>query len=142
MLANEGLVEMKCHLRVARPVTNLARSIEMYCKGLDLKIVGRFDDHEEFDGAMLGQDEMQYHFEFTYCRTHPVVPCPTKEDLVVLYLEDLNLWRAACAKMIRAGFKQVSSLNPYWDIGGKTFEDQDGYRVVLQNSDWINCQID
>jgi len=46
--------------------------------------------------------------------------------------------RSACAKMIGAGFMQVSSLNPYWDIGGETFEDIDGCRVVLQNSAWVN----
>lgn len=25
---------------------------------------------------------------------------------------------------------------PYWDRKGKTFEDPDGYRVVLQQSSW------
>lgn len=135
-------MEMKCHLRIARPVSNLARTIEMYRNGLDLKIVGRFDDHEGFDGAMLGQDEMQYHFEFTYSRAHPVAPSPTKEDLVIFYIEDINAWKITCEKMISAGFKPVSSLNPYWDIGGRAFEDLDGYRVVLQNSAWINSRIE
>jgi hypothetical protein len=30
----------------------------------------------------------------------------------------------------------VQSFNPYWDQHGKTFEDPDGYRVVLQNAAW------
>jgi len=25
---------------------------------------------------------------------------------------------------------------PYWDAHGRTFEDLDGYRVVLQNAAW------
>jgi YycE-like protein len=30
----------------------------------------------------------------------------------------------------------VKSFNPYWDGNGCTFEDPDGYRVVLQNAAW------
>jgi hypothetical protein len=32
----------------------------------------------------------------------------------------------------------VPSANPYWDRKGRTFEDVDGYRVVLQNDVWPN----
>jgi prolyl oligopeptidase len=38
--------------------------------------------------------------------------------------------------MIEAGFKEVKSYNVYWDVVGKTFEDIDGYRIVLQNREW------
>ncbi len=30
----------------------------------------------------------------------------------------------------------LAPSNPYWDKLGRTFEDPDGYRVVLQNADW------
>ncbi len=30
----------------------------------------------------------------------------------------------------------VKSYKDYWDCVGKTFEDIDGYRVVLQNREW------
>jgi len=38
--------------------------------------------------------------------------------------------------MIEAGFREVSSFNPYWARQGRTFEDADGYRVVLQRASW------
>ena len=38
--------------------------------------------------------------------------------------------------MAEAGFKVVRSFNPYWDIRGRTFEDFDGYRIVMQNAGW------
>jgi hypothetical protein len=38
--------------------------------------------------------------------------------------------------MEKAGHKPVTAFNPYWDKNGKTFEDPDGYRVVLQNTAW------
>jgi len=28
------------------------------------------------------------------------------------------------------------SENPYWDVNGVTFEDPDGWRIVLQNAGW------
>jgi hypothetical protein len=38
--------------------------------------------------------------------------------------------------MLAAGFTAVASLNPYWDVSGRTFADADGYRIVLQCSEW------
>jgi hypothetical protein len=38
--------------------------------------------------------------------------------------------------MVAAGFREVPSFNPYWDTQGRTFEDHDGYRVVLQHEHW------
>ena len=35
-----------------------------------------------------------------------------------------------------AGHEPVKPFNPYWDKNGRTFEDPDGYRVVLQNAEW------
>src|SRR5574340_77165 len=60
---------MRLHLRLARPVSDLARATDMYCRGLRLRVVGRFENHEGFDGVMLGIAGSGYHFEFTYCRT-------------------------------------------------------------------------
>ena len=108
----------------------------MYCRGLGLRVVGSFKNHEGFDGVMLGIASSSYHFEFTHCRTRPVAPAPTPEDLVILYIPAEAEWKARCASMMAAGFKQVASFNPYWEICGRTYEDPDGYRVVLQQAEW------
>jgi hypothetical protein len=52
----------------------------------------------------------------------------------VFYIPEKDDWEANCAQMILTGFREVPSYNPYWDLQGKTFEDIDGYRVVLQSS--------
>lgn len=113
----------------------------MYCQGLGLRVVSSFENHEGFDGVMLGLGGANYHFEFTYCRTDPVAPTPTPEDLVVYYIPAPAEWERVCSKMLAAGFKQVPSLNPYWELQGRTYEDHDGYRVVLQNAEWNNVQV-
>ncbi|MEK7315249.1 MAG: VOC family protein [Candidatus Eisenbacteria bacterium] len=130
---------MQPHLRIARPVRDLARAKEMYSRGLGLEPLGEFADHEGFDGVMLGRKGGAYHFEFTRCREHRVAPTPTPEDLVVLYVPDSAEWERTCASVLAAGFKRVTSFNPYWETRGRTFEDPDGYRIVLQNADWSNA---
>jgi hypothetical protein len=54
--------------------------------------------------------------------------------LLVFYLPDRPDWQVAVNRMLAAGFAPVPSFNPYWDRAGLTFEDPDGYRVVLQNA--------
>jgi len=127
---------MNPHLRIARPARDLERSAEMYREGLGLEEIGRFEDHSGFDGIILGARESSYHFEFTFCRTHSVLPAPTVEDLVVFYLPELTVWEERCASMVRAGFSEVRSFNPYWAERGRTFADADGYRVVLEQAGW------
>lgn len=127
---------MNKHLRVARPTDNLQMIANMYEQGLGLQVLAHFDDHEGFDGIMLGSVKMPYHFEFTHHRGHSAGKAPTQDNLLVFYIPDANEWKERCQKMLTAGFKPVASYNPYWDQSGKTFEDGDGYRVVLENSDW------
>lgn len=127
---------MTFHLRIARPATDLASTESMYRQGLGLRVIGRFRDHDGFDGVMLAHEDAGYHFEFTRHREHAIVPSPTSDDLVVFYVPSLAEFEALCASMQAAGFLQVDAFNPYWDRQGRTFMDRDGYRVVLWNGTW------
>lgn len=129
---------MNAHLRVARPVRDLARSVAMYVAGLGLMEIGRFENHDGFDGVMLGTPGLDYHFEFTFCRSHPVEPTSTPEDLVVFYIPEFNEWRERCSNLLDVGFVEAQPYNPYWGRRGRTFVDPDGYRVVLQQASWGN----
>lgn len=123
-------------LRIARPTNHLNLIAQMYCKGLDFDVLGHFNDHQGFDGVIIGHPLHAYHLEFTHHRGTTVPDAPTADNLLVFYIPDEAEWRAACTKMELAGFLVVVSYNPYWDQYGKTFADLDGYRVVLQNTDW------
>lgn len=123
-------------VRIARPSDDPDALLKFYCDGLGLEILYRFKGHGEFDGIMLGYRSAPYHFEFTKKHGHPVGQAPTEDNLTVFYLPDLEEWTAAIERMQNAGFAAVKAFNPYWDRNGKTFEDPDGYRIVLQNSAW------
>lgn len=124
------------HLRVARPTDDLAALIAFYCDGLGCERLGSFEDHDGFDGVMLGWKGAAYHLEFTCKAGHHAGRAPSQDNLLVYYLPDHEVWKAAVARMEAAGYEPAKAFNPYWDVSGKTFEDPDGYRVVLWNGGW------
>lgn len=120
-------------LRVARPTDNLNDVVEFYTKGLGLEVLDKFQDHEGFDGVMVGFPGTFYHFEFTTHQGHSVGRAPTEDNLLIFYLPNRAEWLEAISRIKNAGYEPVPAYNPYWDRNGLTFADPDGYRVVLQN---------
>lgn len=123
-------------LRIARPTDRLEDVIRFYTEGVGLLMLGSFEDHEGFDGVMLGSQRATYHLEFTRKRGHTAGRAPTQDNLLVFYIPDRDQWQERVERMSAAGYQPVPSFNPYWDQLGKTYEDPDGYRVVLQNQSW------
>jgi catechol 2,3-dioxygenase-like lactoylglutathione lyase family enzyme len=123
-------------LRVARPTNDLEPLIRFYDEGLGFEVLYRFSGHDGFDGVMLGHNGAPWHLEFTRAHGHAAPRAPSKDHLLVLYLPDRADWEAAVRRMRDAGYAPVASFNPYWEQNGLTFEDPDGYRVVLQNAAW------
>src|SRR5215467_10413241 len=52
--------------RVARPTDNLPEIVRFYRDGLGLEVLTSFENHEGFDGVMLGHKGFPYHLEFTH----------------------------------------------------------------------------
>jgi catechol 2,3-dioxygenase-like lactoylglutathione lyase family enzyme len=124
------------HLRIARATDNLEAVVRFYRDGLGFSVLGHFEDHEGYDGVMLGHAGAAYHLELTHRAGHEAGRAPTDENLLVFYLPEPDAWQAAVKRLEAAGYRAVRSANPYWDRVGRTFEDPDGYRVVLQNAVW------
>ena len=109
---------------------------QLVADGLGFAELSRFEDHDGFDGVMLGLPGAPYHLEFTKARGHRAGRAPTTDNLLVFYLPDERQWNDAVSRFKQSGYKPISSFNPYWDRYGLTFEDPDGYRVVLQHAAW------
>ncbi|RKF18136.1 VOC family protein [Alginatibacterium sediminis] len=130
------MIPKTAKLRVARPTDNLTDITNMYVEGLGFELLGSFDDHNGFDGSILGHPHHNYHLEFTHHRGSKSGRAPSQDNLLVFYFCEPSVWDHCCQQMLSAGFTAVASYNNYWDLLGKTFEDVDGYRVVLQNREW------
>ena len=122
----------KAHLRVVRPSDDLDANVKFYRDGLGFEVLYEFRDHDGFDAVMLGRQEAAYHLAFV----HKAGRAPSEDNLLVFYLPGADEWEQAVARLEELGHKSVKAFNPYWDKKGKTFEDPDGYRVVLQRASW------
>lgn len=126
----------KAHLRVVRPTDDLAAVVKFYRDGLGFEVLFEFSGHSEFAGVILGRRGAGYHLAFTRKEGHKAGRAPSADNLLVFYLPDAGEWQSAVARLENAGYESVPAFNPYWDRLGKTFEDPDGYRIVLQNASW------
>jgi catechol 2,3-dioxygenase-like lactoylglutathione lyase family enzyme len=124
------------HLRIAHLSKDLGPVVTFYRDGLGFEVLYEFKNRDGFDAVMLGREGAAYHLAFVHKAGHQMGPAPTDDNLLVFYLPDADEWRRAVARLEQLGHQAVKAFNPYWDKKGKTFEDPDGYRVVLQHSNW------
>lgn len=128
---------MKNILRIARPSDNLSQVALMYKNGFGFEILSEFKDHNGFDGVILGHSKATYHLEFTHHYATVVGRAPTQDNLLVWYVPEIAAYKKLMDNLLQAGFIKVTSYNPYWDQNGNTFEDCDGYRVVITLDQWV-----
>ena len=97
-----------------------------------MREAGGFRDHAGYDGVFLELPGTGAHLELT-TGGGAEPPAPHPESLLVLYLGD----EPRCARFAaRLGGAPVAPANPYWAEHGVTFEDPDGFRVVLVPERW------
>jgi catechol 2,3-dioxygenase-like lactoylglutathione lyase family enzyme len=118
-------------VRIARPTNRFDEVIAFYRDALGMPELYRFDSHDGYDGTMLGIPDQRVHLEFTRHRDGNPCPAPTRDNLLVLYITDMDQYRRLCQRMERLGHAAVEPENPYWRDISTTFEDPDGWRIVL-----------
>jgi catechol 2,3-dioxygenase-like lactoylglutathione lyase family enzyme len=121
-------------VRIARPTDRLAEVVRFYRDALGLEQIGSFEGHAGYEGVMLALPGRRDHLEFTHHESGSPCPAPTKDNLLVFYVEDEGVFRAMIARLRRHGHEPVEPENPYWLEKGLTFEDPDGWRVVLMHA--------
>ena len=122
-------------VRLGRPTKQLGEMIRFYCHGLGLNLLLEFDrDQAGYSGAILGVPGTDYHLEFVAHEagfTQEQIRAPSKDHLLVFYLADTGDYDAITARLDAMGSQPVCAENPHWDLDGVTYEDPDGWRVVL-----------
>lgn len=119
-------------LRIARHTERLDELVRFYRDGLGLVEVGGFRGHNGYDGVFLEVPGSGAHLELTAGGEHGA-PTPHPESLLVLYLGDEGSVKAVADRL---GIDPAAPANPYWGEHGVTFEDPDGFRVVLVPERW------
>jgi catechol 2,3-dioxygenase-like lactoylglutathione lyase family enzyme len=119
-------------LRVARHTERLHEVVEFYRDGIGLTQIGGFRGHDGYDGVFLAVPDTGAHLELT-AGGGQGAPAPHPESLLVFYLGDEATVQAVAARL---GVDPVPPANPYWAEHGLTFQDPDGFRVVLVPERW------
>lgn len=84
---------------------------------------------------MVGARGAAWHLELVGDAQAHAETQPGPEDLLVLYL-GADVDPATVDRLLNCGGTRVFSPNPYWQYWGVTFEDPDGYRLVLSHRSW------
>ena len=121
--------------RSARPSNDLRAIERFYVEALGCARLGAFEDHEGFDGLIVGATDGSWQAEFVRERGVTAPRAPTAEHLLVFYVADRAALAEREAAMRAAGHLPVEPHNPYWLRHGLTFADPDGYQVVVAVSE-------
>jgi len=120
-------------VRLARPTGQLEKMVEFYRDVIGLPEIERFEGHDGYDGVMIGLPGVDYHLELTTHADGVNGRAPTRDNLLVFYLEDQDTLDAIVERMEEHGQESVSPENPYWTKSGVSYEDPDGWGVVFVN---------
>jgi len=120
-------------VRIARPTDRLEEVIDFYVNGLGLKQIERFTGNNGFEGVIIGLPDVNYHLEFTRHAEGSPCPAPTKDNLLVFYIENKREINTVYERLQKMGYYEVEPENSYWKEKGITVEDPDGWRIVLMN---------
>ena len=118
-------------VRVARQTDRLADVVAFYCDVVGLPVIGTFEDHDGYDGVMLGLPGEAVHLEFTTRDIGSPGEPGAADDLLVLYVDAATIDRVA-GRAEAAGIAIEAADNPYWTRAGAVLlRDPDGRRLVI-----------
>jgi hypothetical protein len=92
---------------------------------------GSFRGHSGYDGLILGTVDGDYEIEFTSHVDGSPCPAPSRDNLLIFYLRNRSEIGEVAVRLQALGSEPVEPENPYWLERGLTFEDADGWRIVL-----------
>jgi catechol 2,3-dioxygenase-like lactoylglutathione lyase family enzyme len=117
--------------RMTRPTDKLDAVLEFYCGQLGLPELYRTNGHG-YEVAMVGLPGDKYHLEFSSHVDGSPGQAPSLENLLVFYFATEEQMFDVVRRLGAAGHEVVELANPWWrENGALTFEDPDGWRIVL-----------
>ena len=102
---------MTMQLRVARHTQQLEEIVSFYRDGIGLPEIGRFNDHEGYQGVFLALPGTEAHLEFTSGGRHRA-PASHPESLLVLYLGDDESVRKVASRLDAASVTAATPTGP------------------------------
>lgn len=119
-------------LRSARHTNNIAALQSFYTEILNLKVLGRFNNHQDYDGVFLGNDNENWHLEFTQSK-EPANHRFDEDDVLVFYPQTKTEYDSILSTIEQGSIAIHQAKNPYWNENGILIKDPDGYGIIISN---------
>jgi catechol 2,3-dioxygenase-like lactoylglutathione lyase family enzyme len=116
--------------RFARHTTSLAPLIAFYTEAIGLQMVSHFEQHEGYDGVILGLPGEDWQVEFT-TSSQSAQHSFDEDDALVFYVSAKAFQQAIMADACRLGILEIIPKNPYWQRNARALRDPDGYPVII-----------
>lgn len=126
-----GAEAVPVQIRFARPTDKFNEVVAFYRDGLGLPELAAFAAHAGYNGIMLGLPGRGAHLEFTEHEAGSPCQAPSNDNLLVIYITDEAAYERLNQRVQGKGYAPIEPENPYWLNRSFTYEDPDGWRVVI-----------
>ena len=116
--------------RYARHTQKIESLIYFYTSVLNFEILGKFENHDGYDGVFLGIKGENWHLEFTQNEEKPQSHFD-EDDALVLYPKTQETYEEILENLKKFEVPLLEPKNPYWRDKGVCFEDCDHYKIII-----------
>lgn len=116
--------------RYARHTQKIESLIYFYTSVLNFEILGKFENHDSYDGVFLGIKGENWHLEFTQNQEKPQSHFD-EDDALVFYPKTQESYDEILENLKKFEVPLLESKNPYWRNKGVCFEDCDHYKIIV-----------
>jgi len=116
--------------RNARHTNQLELLVEFYTQIIGFEVLGRFENHSNYDGVFLGVPGSDWHLEFTQS-TELVEHSFDEDDCLVFYPTTTIAFNAILSTIKEKQITPIKAKNPYWNENGICILDPDRYTVII-----------
>ena len=118
------------NFRYARHTQKIESLVYFYTSILNFQILGKFENHDGYDGVFLGVKGENWHLEFTQNREKPVSVFD-EDDFLVFYPDSKKSYDEILENLKKFEVPLLEAKNPYWKDKGICFEDCDHFKLIV-----------
>lgn len=116
--------------RFARHTQKIESLVYFYTSVLNFEILGKFQNHDGYDGVFLGIKGENWHLEFTQNGEKPLSKFD-EDDVLVFYPKTKKTYDEILENLKKFEVPILEAKNPYWKDKSVCFEDCDHYKIIV-----------
>lgn len=118
--------------RVARHTQDIKKMCAFYCDILNFEILGKFENHNKYNGVFIGLKDNNWHLEFTESENE-ANHTTDEDDLLVFYSKSIDQHNEILKNISKNNIKIHQAKNPYWRDNGFLIKDPDGFNIIISD---------